>query len=90
MIVSVSSWGLNQDHLGWIIDDHEDIDKLLMLSRKYEFNPTGEGGEYETLTLDAKNFRCPINILDTDKKWMGDSGYLIIRKAILDLNRFRK
>ncbi len=84
MIVSVSAWGLAEEHLGWVIDDEKDVEELLRLSRKYSFNPTGEGGEYETYVLDAKTFSNPIKILEIEKKWLGDSGYLIIKKADLE------
>ena len=85
MIVSVSAMGLGEEHLGWIIDDEDDVDKLLHLSRKYGFNPTGEGGEYESFVIDTPRFRNPIEILEYEKRWMGDSGYIIIKNARLKI-----
>ena len=85
MIISVSAWGLTRDHLGWIIDGYDDIEEIIKLSRRYRFNPTGEGGEYETFVLDAPLFKYPIKILKYRIIWEGDSGYLIIEDAKLDI-----
>jgi len=43
----------------------------------------GEGGEYETLVLDAPFFRKRIELTETQKVWEGASGYLLIKKATL-------
>lgn len=84
MIISVSSLGLDESHLGWIIKEREDVDKLVYLSRKYHFNPTGEGGEYETFVINTPFFRYKIEIQEFEKRFSGDSGYLIIKKAVLE------
>lgn len=46
-ITSVSARGLDEDWEGKILDE-ENLEELLDRSEKYEFNPAGEGGEYET------------------------------------------
>ncbi len=87
MIISVSSWGLNEKHLGWIVKDLDDVNKLIYLSRKYQFNPTGEGGEYESFVLDSPIFRYIIKVKSFEKKFFGDSGYLVIKEAVLEKKR---
>ena len=58
-IVSVSSEGLDESWLGKKITK-ESLSQLKKLSDKYRFNLDGEGGEFETITLDAPHFRKPI------------------------------
>ncbi|MGP6294017.1 diphthine--ammonia ligase [Cuniculiplasmataceae archaeon SKW2] len=50
IIVSVSSEGLDGSFLGMEID-MKGIEKLMKISSLYGMNPSGEGGEYETLVL---------------------------------------
>ena len=83
ILTSVSAMGLDKKHLGWIVDDEDDVKKLIDISGRYSFNPSGEGGEYETFVIDADIFRYPIDIVEYEKRWMGDSGYLIIKDARL-------
>ncbi len=58
-IVSVSSEGLDKSWLGKRITK-ENLKVLTELSKKYRFNLDGEGGEFETITLDAPHFSKPI------------------------------
>ncbi|KAL8425481.1 hypothetical protein Efla_002602 [Eimeria flavescens] len=55
VLVKTASMGLSRKHLG------KDIAELLphftALNRKHDFHVCGEGGEYETLTLDCPLFR---------------------------------
>jgi len=44
----------------------------------------GEGGEYETLVLDAPFFKKRIRILSARTIWNGESGYLLVEKAELE------
>ena len=84
MIVSVSAWGLDERHLGLIINDEKSMEEIIRLSEKYQFNPTGEGGEYESFVIDAPMFRYKIKIQESKKIFSGDSGYLIIKNASLE------
>jgi len=43
----------------------------------------GEGGEYETLVLDAPFFKKKIQLIETKKIWAGQSGYSIVKQAVL-------
>ena len=82
LITSVSAKGLDEGWLGRKIDP-DCIGELRVLNDKWGLHPTGEGGEYETLTLDAPFFRKRINIVDTEKFWEGDRGHLKIKQAEL-------
>jgi diphthamide synthase (EF-2-diphthine--ammonia ligase) len=71
------------EHLGWVLNSRYDVDRMIMLSEKHGFNPSGEGGEYETYVLDAPIFKKKIVVDKFSKEWHGDSGYLIIENAYL-------
>ena len=58
-IVSVSCEGLDESWLGEKISK-ESLEKLIDLSEKYRFNLDGEGGEFETITLNAPHFEKAI------------------------------
>ncbi|KAF0700610.1 Aste57867_8877 [Aphanomyces stellatus] len=63
ILVKVASMGLNpKKHLGRSIADL--YPTFLDLHEKYEFHICGEGGEYETLTLDCPLFKKRI-VIDT-------------------------
>jgi diphthamide synthase (EF-2-diphthine--ammonia ligase) len=64
--------------------DAETIDDLVRLNRQYGVSLVGEGGEYETLVLDAAFFKKRIKIVNAKKVWKGQSGYLLISKAELE------
>lgn len=77
IIVSASAMGLDESWLGKKIDENL-FTKLQTLNRKYGVHIAGEGGEYETLVLDAPLFRKKIVIKDSNKRWKGNAGYLEI------------
>jgi diphthine-ammonia ligase len=54
IIIKVACLGLSAKHLGRSIADLEPV--MLSLAEKYGCNVCGEGGEYETLTLDGPMF----------------------------------
>jgi len=82
IIVSVSAYPLTKDFLGKEIDELV-IKKFAEFKEKFGFNPSGEGGEYETFVIDAPIFKKRILIEEFDTFWKGDSGYLIIKKVRL-------
>ncbi|MDH5451294.1 MAG: TIGR00289 family protein [Candidatus Bathyarchaeota archaeon] len=82
IIVGVYAYGLNESWLGKQIDAHT-LNSLLDLNRKFGISLIGEGGEYETLVLDAPYFKKKIRILQTEKVWKTHSGYLLVKKARL-------
>ena len=83
MIVRVAAWGLDKRMLGKIVRSEKDAENLINLSKKYGFNPTGEGGEYETFVLKAPNMKRRIQIYDYDVVDEGDSATLVIKRAEL-------
>uniref|UniRef100_U3JT08 Diphthine--ammonia ligase n=1 Tax=Ficedula albicollis TaxID=59894 RepID=U3JT08_FICAL len=71
IIIKVAAFGLDPDkHLGKTLGEMEPI--LLELSEKYGVHVCGEGGEYETFTLDCPLFK---------KKIVVDSAKVIMHSA---------
>lgn len=71
VIIKVAALGLEPDkHLGKTLDEMEPY--LLELSKKYGVHVCGEGGEYETFTLDCPLFK---------KKIIVDSSETVIHSA---------
>ncbi|NXE25951.1 DPH6 ligase, partial [Ardeotis kori] len=65
IIIKVAAFGLDPDkHLGKYLDQMEPY--LLELSEKYGVHVCGEGGEYETFTLDCPLFKKKI-VVDSAK-----------------------
>jgi len=83
IFTGVYAYGLDQRWLGRRLD-RSAIGDLMELNRKYGISIVGEGGEYETLVLDAPFFRKKIRILKVRKVWDGESGYLLVEKAALE------
>jgi len=82
MIVGVYAHGFTAAWLGRKLDKAA-INDLVELTRKYQVSLVGEGGEYETLVLDAPFFRKKIRLVETERVWENQSGHLLIRKAVL-------
>ncbi|XP_061467509.1 diphthine--ammonia ligase isoform X2 [Rhineura floridana] len=71
IIIKVAAFGLDPDkHLGKTLDEMEPY--LLELSKKYGVHICGEGGEYETFTLDCPLFK---------KKIVVDSSEVVVDSA---------
>ncbi|NXA25935.1 DPH6 ligase, partial [Ibidorhyncha struthersii] len=71
IIIKVAAFGLDPDkHLGKSLDQMEPY--LLELSEKYGVHVCGEGGEYETFTLDCPLFK---------KKIVVDSAKVVVHSA---------
>lgn len=82
VIVGVYAYGFDQSWLGRKID-RATLDDLLELHHKYQISLVGEGGEYETLVLDAPFFKKRIRLLRVEKIWENHGGYLLVREAKL-------
>jgi len=82
IIVGVYAYGFDQTWLGRKINSTT-LNSLIELNKKYQISPVGEGGEYETLVLDAPFFKKRIRLLRTEKIWENHSGYLLVREAEL-------
>ncbi len=79
VIVATAAEGLGQKHLGRLIDDSL-IQELEELNRKKGVNQCGEGGEYETFTLDSPLHRESLSIADCSTSAGVSSSVLTILK----------
>jgi predicted ATP pyrophosphatase (TIGR00289 family) len=79
---SVSAEGLDATWLGrrW---DERVIDDLLRLQRVHGVHPCGEGGEFETLVVDAPLFRQRLEIVRAEPQWDGHAGVWRVIEARL-------
>ena len=82
VITSVSAEGLDESWLGKKIDE-EVLDEIINLNQKYGMHMAFEGGEAETLVLDGPLFNKKIVIVDSEVIWERDSGYFLIKDALL-------
>lgn len=82
MIVGVFAFGFDKSWLGKYIND-KCLNEIISLAKKYKVNIAGEGGEFETITLDGPIFKKKLIIDDFYTKWNRDNGYLIINKSHL-------
>jgi len=82
IITSVTSAGLDESWLGREIT-RDDVEQLILLSEKYGFNLTFEGGEAETFVVDCPLFYSPIRIVKANKIWDGYRGRFEITEAVL-------
>ncbi|MBX5321483.1 MAG: TIGR00289 family protein [Candidatus Bathyarchaeota archaeon] len=83
IITGVFAYGFSKDWLGRKIDQ-ETVKALADLNERFGVSLVGEGGEYETLVLDAPFFKKRLKILETEKVWRNQSGYFIVKKAELE------
>lgn len=85
IFTKIAALGLTEEWLGRPIGQ-ADIALLQGMSKKFGFNVAGEGGEYESLVLDAPNFSERICISRSEKKMENEfTGFLGIREARLEL-----
>ena len=82
IIVGVFAYGFDQSWLGRKINSST-LKSLVDLNRKFQVSVVGEGGEFETLVLDAPFFKKRIQVLQTERVWENHSGYLLVKEAKL-------
>jgi len=82
IITSVAAEGFDEKWLGRKIDE-KCVGDLVKLHEKYRINISAEGGEYESLVLDAPFFKKRIEPVEVERIWRGTSGYLLIKRAKL-------
>ncbi|OGD44986.1 hypothetical protein A3K69_00860 [Candidatus Bathyarchaeota archaeon RBG_16_57_9] len=82
IFTAVAAQGLDESWLGAELDETA-VKRLLQLNAEYGVDPCGEGGEYETLVLDAPWFRRKIVVSKAEKTWDGVSGRYVISEAHL-------
>ena len=81
-IIGVSAMGLDASWLGTNITPIN-LQNLILLSKKYGFNISFEGGEAETLVLDCPLFRKRLEIRKSKTKWDGQRGIVEISDIVL-------
>lgn len=79
---SVAAAGLDESWLGRPWDDAAVAD-LLRLQESHGVHPCGEGGEFETLVLDAPWFRKALEVQAAEPVWTGSSGVWRVTRARL-------
>jgi ABC transporter with metal-binding/Fe-S-binding domain ATP-binding protein len=82
IIVGVFAHGLDQTWLGREITP-ETLQRLVELNKKYQISLVGEGGEYESLVLDAPIYRKRIEIVETETSYENGSGVFVVKQAKL-------
>ncbi|MBT3865696.1 diphthine--ammonia ligase [Candidatus Woesearchaeota archaeon] len=83
IMTKIAAEGFDATWLGKTITK-EHINKLINLNRKLQINIAGEGGEFETLVLDAPLFKKQLNIeKQTIQKDSKHSATLVINKVSL-------
>jgi len=80
---SVAADGLDASWLGRIWDDRTVAD-LLRLETSRGVHPCGEGGEFETIVLDAPFFAARLVVDAAEPLWSGSSGVWRIATAHLE------
>lgn len=80
MITGVAAQGFDEGWLGRKIDE-DTLRDLIELNKKHGINLGGEGGEYESMVLDAPFFRKRIEVLGAERVWRGTYGHLLITNA---------
>ena len=83
IISGVASEPFNADWLGRQLDESALAD-LRQYAARHRITLTGEGGEYETLVVDAPLFAKRIAIDDAEKEYAGFRGVLRVRSARLE------
>ena len=82
IISAVAAEGMGPEWLGVEIDSTV-IEELADLHNTCYVCTAGEGGEFETLVIDAPMFNKRMKILEAEKEWDGLSGIYIVRDAVL-------
>lgn len=81
---SVSADGFDATWLGRAWDERA-VEDLLALHRTRGIHPCGEGGEFETLVLDAPFFAESVEVLEAAPGWHGTSGvWTVVRARLVD------
>ncbi|MEM0008131.1 MAG: TIGR00289 family protein [Candidatus Bathyarchaeia archaeon] len=83
IITGVYAYGFSKEWLGRKLDA-EAFNALVELNKHFGVSLVGEGGEYETLVLDAPFFKKRLKIVEAEKVWRRQGGYLLVKKAMLE------
>ena len=77
IIVGCYAEGFDESWLGRPLN-RETLEDLKKLREKYGISIMGEGGEYESLTLNSPSFRYPLKIAGSRKEWNRNNGLLCV------------
>ncbi|MEW6592753.1 MAG: diphthine--ammonia ligase [Candidatus Hadarchaeota archaeon] len=80
IVTAAAAEGLGPEWLGKKLDKNA-IGELAELGKGRGISPVGEGGEYESLVLDAPFFKSRIRILEAETVWHSTSGCYLVRRA---------
>lgn len=83
IVVQVAAYGMNESWLGRKLDKGA-VDDLCVLHRKHGVHIMGEGGEYETLVVDAPIFKRRIKVMNYEKKWFSEQW-----RGCLEIHEFK-
>lgn len=83
IFVGVSAEGLGREWLGRHLDGKA-IEDLLTIRQRYAINIDGEGGEFETIVLDAPHYKKRLVVDDAEATWQRDCGRLVVHSAHLE------
>ena len=82
IVTAVAAMGLDEKWLGRTLDE-DALEELKSLSERYGVDVCGEGGEMETLVLDAPWFTGRLEIVSAKREWDGVRGSLHVEEAHL-------
>lgn len=86
MVTAVAARGLSESWLGKLIDALA-LEELRELNLKYGVDICGDGGEMETIVLEAPWFLGKVEVKKARRVWERDSGRYIIEEAELKPKR---
>jgi ABC transporter with metal-binding/Fe-S-binding domain ATP-binding protein len=82
LVTVVAAMGLDEHWLGRVLDQNA-VGELKELSLRHGFDVCGEGGELETLVVDAPWFRKRLEIAEARKEWDGVRGIYVVEETRL-------
>lgn len=82
MIVGCYAEGLEEEWLGRVID-RQAVEELKVIRARTGISIMGEGGEYESLTLDSPMHSRPLEIVSSERTWSRQGGTMTITSARL-------
>ena len=82
VVTAVAAMGLDSTWLGRVLDD-EASDELKKIHERFGVDVCGEGGEMETLAVDAPWFRSRLELVQTRPEWDGMRGVYLVEEARL-------
>ncbi len=82
IIVGCYAEGLDESWLGRPINEKA-LEDLNTVRDRYGISVIGEGGEYESLTLDSPMHMWPLEIVSSESDWTKNSGTLHVKEARL-------